>query len=272
MLDSLEVIDKGQSTVEHPAPLLFVHGAMHAAWCWDEHFLDFFSSRGFRAVALSLRGHGSSTTVKPLRACTIADFVEDVVSAAEALGAAPVVIGHSQGGFVVQKYLESHYAPAAVLVASLPPYGGASVIFRSARHHLCTAAKHAVCSPRAESIGRVVAIKQSTAYVRDMFFCSLTPEDTVQSCTQRLEREHSRRALLDMVLLDRPSPRLVRAPVKVLGAQYDRGITERELHTTARAYRTRAEIVPDMGHDMMLELGWAEVAERICNWLVDQGL
>ena len=56
----LEVIDKGSATESHPVPLLFVHGAGHAAWCWDEHFLDFFADKGFRAVAVSLRGHGAS--------------------------------------------------------------------------------------------------------------------------------------------------------------------------------------------------------------------
>ena len=76
----LEVIDKGHCTDKHPVPLLFVHGASHAAWCWDEHFLDFFADKGFRAVALSLRGHGASSNSKPLRACSVADFVEDLVS------------------------------------------------------------------------------------------------------------------------------------------------------------------------------------------------
>ncbi|WP_181447434.1 hypothetical protein [Mycolicibacterium vulneris] len=35
-----EVIDRGTCTAAHPAPLLFVHGAWHGAWCWDEHLLD----------------------------------------------------------------------------------------------------------------------------------------------------------------------------------------------------------------------------------------
>ena len=39
----LEVIDKGACSESHPAPLLFVHGAWHAAWCWDENFLGFFA-------------------------------------------------------------------------------------------------------------------------------------------------------------------------------------------------------------------------------------
>lgn len=50
----LEVIDKGNGTDEHSAPLLFVHGAWHGSWCWDENFLDFFAARGYRAIAASL--------------------------------------------------------------------------------------------------------------------------------------------------------------------------------------------------------------------------
>ncbi len=99
----LEVIDKGSCTESHPVPLLFVHGGYHGAWCWDEHFLGFFSDKGFRAAAVSWRGHGRSSLSKPLRSCSIADYVDDVRSAADNLGGQPVVIGHSLGGFVVQK-------------------------------------------------------------------------------------------------------------------------------------------------------------------------
>jgi pimeloyl-ACP methyl ester carboxylesterase len=63
----LEVIGKGLASEPHSVPLLFVHGGEHAAWCWDEHFLDFFAAEGYRAVALSLRGHGTSSNSKPPR-------------------------------------------------------------------------------------------------------------------------------------------------------------------------------------------------------------
>ncbi|MGA9493105.1 MAG: alpha/beta fold hydrolase, partial [Mycobacterium sp.] len=102
----LEVIDKGQSTDAHKTPLLFVHGGWHAAWCWDEHFLDYFADKGFRAAAVSLRGHGQSTVTQRFRGCSVADYVDDLRHAADGLGRSPVVIGHSVGGFIVQKYLE----------------------------------------------------------------------------------------------------------------------------------------------------------------------
>jgi hypothetical protein len=38
------------------------------------------------------------------------------------------------------------------------------------------------------------------------------------------------------------------------------------VRATARAYRTQPEFFP-MGHNMMLEPGWADVAGRIRGWL-----
>ena len=176
----LEVIDKGRCTDRHPVPLLFVHGAAHAAWCWGEHFLDFFADKGFRAIAPSLRGHGGSPTSKPLRACSVADFVEDLVSVANDLPATPVVVGHSQGGFVVQKYLESHAAPAAVLIASTPPQGAAAGLLRFAASQLRATAQHPWLSTKAAITGKTLpAFEVTDASVRDAFFCSLTPDAEV---------------------------------------------------------------------------------------------
>lgn len=37
-------------------PILFIHGSYHSAWCFREHYLDYFSSLGHRCFAISLRG------------------------------------------------------------------------------------------------------------------------------------------------------------------------------------------------------------------------
>src|SRR6202008_3444134 len=134
--------DKGSSSESHQVPLHFVHGGEHAAWCWDEHFLDYFAANGYRALALSLRGHGMSPNCKPPRACSIADYVQDVCSIAHHLSHTPVIVGHSLGGFVVQKYLESHVAPAGALVASTPPQGAAAAVLRTAGVLLRKTAQH----------------------------------------------------------------------------------------------------------------------------------
>lgn len=56
----LEIISRKPASSARPTPLLFVHGAWHAAWCWAEYFLDYFAAHGYESSALSLRGHGGS--------------------------------------------------------------------------------------------------------------------------------------------------------------------------------------------------------------------
>lgn len=260
----LEVIDKGCCSTAHPVPLLFVHGAWHAAWCWDVHFLDFFADNGFRALAVSLRGHGNSPTPKPLRSCSIADYVADVASVADVLPTRPVVIGHSMGGFIAQKYLESHPASAGVLVASVPPRGIAGFLVRYLKQHPWRFVAAIIT-------GRSSAMFKTPGRVREKFFSAQTPESTVAHCAAQIQDE-SRRVTLDALLLELPRPKRVTAPLLVLGAESDDCITVQEQLATGRAYGTQAEIFPDMGHDMMLEPAWRTVAERIVNWLTEQGL
>ncbi|MGB3323898.1 MAG: alpha/beta fold hydrolase [Mycolicibacterium fortuitum] len=257
---ALEVIDKGAVTAERPVPLLFVHGMMHATWCWDEHFLDFFANKGYRVVALSLRGHGESTP-KPLRGCSIADFVDDVDLVASKLPIRPVVIGHSMGGMVVQKYLEEHAAPAAVLVASVPPSGAGTTFLRLTKRHPVRAMR-TLLTTRASCV-----LAGTPAVARENFFSELTPDADVVRHTARLDEEYLARLLLPLLLLKLPKPQRITVPMLVLGGERDALFTPRQVRATAAAYRGKLEIFPEMGHDMMLEPGWMAVAESIHGWL-----
>ncbi|MFE5706544.1 alpha/beta hydrolase [Rhodococcus koreensis] len=80
-------------------------------------------------------GHGGSPSPKPLRWVTIADYVDDVAAVADELPLRPVVIGHSMGGYIVQKYLESYCAPVGVLLASAPSGGIWRSTLRTLRRH-----------------------------------------------------------------------------------------------------------------------------------------
>ena len=261
----LEVIEKGASSESHPVPLLFVHGSWHAAWCWEEHFLNFFADREYRAVALSLRGHGSSPAPKGLRRCSLADFVDDVAEVAAQLPTQPVLVGHSMGGFVVQKYLEHHSAAGAILMQSVPPTGVLRATLRIARHHPMQFAKVNVSL-------RLAPLVATPKLVRDLFFSASTPDKQVNTYQQRVQDE-SYRAFLDMLALNLVKPKRVnRVPMLILGAEDDTIFSQREIRRTAAVYGAEAEIFPDMGHDMMLEPGWQLVAERIDGWLTRRGL
>ena len=119
----LEVICRAPAGAARPTPLLFVHGAYTAAWCWDENFLPWFAEQGYAAYAVSLSGHGASRGRAYLDSFSIADYVADVAEVADKLPSPPVLIGHSMGGMVIQKYLEKFSVPGAVLMSSVPPQG-----------------------------------------------------------------------------------------------------------------------------------------------------
>ncbi|MCX2928665.1 alpha/beta hydrolase [Mycobacterium sp. CVI_P3] len=256
----LEVIDKGRSTATQGTPLLFVHGAFHGAWCWDDHFLDYFAARGYHALALNLRGHGGSPSPVPINACGVFDYVQDVNAVAASLPVSPVVIGHSMGGFVVQKYLAAHHAPAGVLVASAPPRGIAPATVRVAGRHWRT-------SLRTRSFRRPLDFFAAPGVSRATFYHSATPEEIVAACTSRLGPESVRVLYRDLLYRHLARPKRVTTPMLVLGAELDGFFTPREVAATAKAYRTEPVMFPGMGHNMMLERGWEAVAERIDSWL-----
>lgn len=260
----LELISKIPPINPQPTPLLFVHGAWHAAWCWDVHFLDYFAQHGFAAHAVSLRGHGNSEGRSKLRWTRIADYVEDVAAAASQLPSSPVVIGHSMGGLVVQKYLENAHAPAAVLLASVPPAGVLATTLRIAGRHPAAFAKVNLTL----SLFPLVATPQ---LAREAFFSEGLAEEQAQTYAKRLQDE-SYLGFLDMLVFNLPKPQKVKTPVLVLGAAKDTIFSPTEVESTGRAYHTRTEIFTGMAHDMMLEPGWQAVADRILAWLKEREL
>jgi pimeloyl-ACP methyl ester carboxylesterase len=257
----LEVISKFASSNAHAVPLLFIHGAWHAAWCWDVHFLDFFARNGFHAHALSLRGHGESEGREGLRRARISDYVADVAVVAAGLPSAPILVGHSMGGFVVQKYLERHSAPAGVLLASVPPTGSFRMTVRLARRHPLVLAK-------AASSLSLFPIVSTPALAREAFFSEGVSEEETLAFNRRLQEE-SIKAFLDMLWFDLPVPERVKSHMLVFGGERDSLLSPAEIEATARAYKTRAQLFAGVAHDMMLELKWPEVARGILKEIIE---
>jgi pimeloyl-ACP methyl ester carboxylesterase len=255
----LELLTREPETDAHPTSILFIHGALHGAWCWEENFLPYFSSHGYTSHAMSLRGHGKSEGRDRLTWTSIKDYVDDVAQVVEGMDKPPILVGHSMGGHVVQKYLEMHTAPAAVLMASVPRKGSLGFNVHIAR-------RHPVIFLKASALGPYHVVS-TPELVREMFFSSDADEDKVAECHSRLQNE-SRRAMLDMLILDLPHPTRVKTtPILVLAAADDKNFSVKEEENLASACGSRAGVFPHMAHDMMLEKGWRDVADRIINWL-----
>lgn len=257
----LEVLCHSPSGAARPTPLLFVHGAYVSAWCWDEHFLPWFAERGWASYAVSLSGHGRSRQREHLDSYSIYDYVNDVAEVATKLPAPPVLIGHSMGGMVVQKYLEQHDTPAAVLMSSVPPQGlmGSAFGLMMQRPTLMS------------DLNRIMAGDDvDISSLREAMFHQPVSDRDLQRY-YRLSQPESHRALWDMTLFNLPHPARVRqVPMLILGAQHDALIPPDQVHMTAATYGGSAEIFPGMGHGMMLEQDWALAAERIAAWLEER--
>jgi alpha-beta hydrolase superfamily lysophospholipase len=96
------------------------------------------------------------------------------------------------------------------------------------------------------------------------------PNEQLQGYFRRLQND-SYMAFIDMLILNLPKTKRVTTPILVLGAENDTIFSTRQNESTARAYKTQAEMIPNIAHDMMLEANWKIVADRILTWLTDQG-
>jgi hypothetical protein len=108
------------------------------------------------------------------------------------------------------------------------------------------------------------------AIAGDLFFSAATPESDVRRYAAMIGNE-SRRVALDTMKRDALSPGRITNSMLVMGAALDGCITLAEVHDTAGAYGTGAEIFEGTGHNMMLDDGWP-VAERIYSWLGERRL
>src|SRR5215470_842307 len=233
---------------QRPSPLLFIHGMMHGAWCWEAHFLDYFAARGFGAYAVNLRGHGNSEGRERLRWVRIADYVEDVAHAVQQLPSLPILIGHSMGGFVIQKYLENHTAPGAVLLSSPPPSGLAGTALR-------VAGRRPWLFARVNLTFSLLPLIATPQLAREAFLSADFPEEQMRTYWPLMQDE-SYMAFLDMVALDLPRSAKTKAPLLVLGAARDNMLARADIEATARAYHADSDIIPDVAHDSMLETRW----------------
>jgi pimeloyl-ACP methyl ester carboxylesterase len=264
MKPRLEIVVEEPGSIANRTPLLFVHGMWHGAWCWEKYFLPYFAKNDYAAYAMSLRGHGKSEGREKLRWTSLANYVADVEAVVEQLETPPVIIGHSMGGMIVQKYLENHQIPAAVLLASAPPGGLLPATLRVARRRPLTFLKVNLTMSLYPVIG-------TFEYCQELLFSEDMEKAQVMEYFGQMNDE-AYRAYIDMVLLNLPRPKLVNTQMLVLGAENDKAISVKEVHATAKTYGVDAEIFSGMAHNMMLESEWQKVADRILNWLAEKGL
>nr|XP_027078888.1 uncharacterized protein LOC113702099 isoform X2 [Coffea arabica] len=233
--------DERQEESQIP-PLVFVHGSFHAAWCWAEHWLPYFSQNGYDCYALSLLGQGESDDpagpvagTLQTHAGNVADFIQ------KELKLRPVLIGHSFGGLIVQYYVANMRS---------------NKIQESGRLHSYLAGAALVCSvpPSAKQYGDISS-----------------PNLLLHLSYQKLMTESSRMPLFDLRKLNAslpvPSVNNSCAKILVLGANDDFIVDMEGLNETGRFYGVSPICLEGVAHDMMLDCSWEKGAEALLLWL-----
>ncbi|HKJ00764.1 MAG TPA: alpha/beta hydrolase [bacterium] len=233
-------------------PLLLVHGSGHGAWCW-ELWQERLPRLGWESYALSLRNHPGSAPVDRetfLQRTTVEDYADDVAAVAAQIGRPAIVVGHSMGGIVVQRFAARHLAGGGalaglVLLTSVAP--GQLGPLRDAP--LPTDVPYAV--PREVASER--------------YFHSAAPDvlsralDRICPESPSVTNQYSLGAGVPI------APGEITCPVLVVTAEHDGSVVPRD-GRIADYYGGEWLHDAENGHDVMLEAGWAPLLDRILAW------
>lgn len=254
----LEVLEYLPGEKSKNPPLLFVHGGYHGAWCWKEYFLPFFAANGFPSYALSFRGHCGSEGREQLDSFSLNDYRDDVLTVMSRFNEKPVLIGHSMGGAVTQKVMAEHQdkLQAVVLMASFPPNGIFSAFLRMALFNYREANRLYLYDN-----GR------SQDFPAGVFFPTELPVEKKQEYLRWIQPES---ATARKEFFQRVVPAFERkVPLLVLGSRSDLLFSGRVAQSIAKTYHTEPVLFSGICHDMMLDPGWKNVAERVLDFLRD---
>ena len=255
---SLNIIERSPKKTTQP-PILFIHGANMSAWCWNEKFMPFFAGLGHPTFAVDLRGHGKSGGQQQLVSNSIADYVNDVQRVINEIGVAPILVGHSLGGLIVQNYIETNSVPACILMAPVPVDG------------LIPSLVDLALNPNLFiqfNLRQLFSNWFSPVDItrKSVFSGNVSDDVVIRYCAEM--QPTSPRALLDTLWLGLPSRKNpFDIPMLSLGADEDTFFRPEQIQRTAKAYKAEYVNIKKTSHAMMLDSQWHKSAVFIKDWL-----
>jgi len=257
-LEILHTAPKGNRKNKH---ILFVHGICVGGWVWQKNFMPYFADAGYDTWAVSLRGHGNSEGREDLNYASLLDYVDDLHEAIQQIGSDDlIVVGHSMGGAVVQRWMrEGGEAKGVCLMASVPPWGLSVAAF----HMLFNSPQlyREIFTMSWVGIDRV----KGSVLRNALFSDDISDADFAQFMSKA--SDESVRVGCQLQGFVPIAPMMTDIPVFVMGGEKDKFIPKYDVRNTAIYYGTRALIVPTLSHAMMLETSWKDAADPLLDWV-----
>ncbi|MEB4590791.1 alpha/beta fold hydrolase [Candidatus Thiothrix sp. Deng01] len=259
------------SSPPEPKPaLLFVHGAYTGAAMWGLKFIPWFLARGYTCYALDLAGHGQAAGRNRLDGFGLEDYRRNLAGAVAEVsgGDTPLVlVGHSMGALVVQRYLEGlgeHGADGRVcgqaLLAPVPPSGTSGSAMRLALRYpeFFEELPKAIMGVNDEQTMRTMAA---------VYFSPGTSIATVMEILPLIQPE-SQRAVLEMAAIVSWSVyRRPRIPTLVMGGDCDQVFPASLLYFTAQNWDSSPLIIAGASHMLSVDKQWETSARALERWV-----
>jgi len=258
----LEVLTNQSSQRDYP-PLLFVHGSMHGAWCWS-NFMDYFAEQGIACKAMSLRGHGSSEGKNRLHTWCLSDYVEDVAQVVNEFERPPIIIGHSLGGMVLQKYLAKYSSTdiQAVVLLSCSAFSLYKTVLRIIRFSTPGFFK-ILFSKNIKNLAMMADI----ASFKKAFFSKECQNVQIAQHFKDIQGE-SILAIMGLIFYKAINPKSITVPISVMVGSEDKVEKPMEAQKSALYLNADFNVVQGNAHDLMLDNQWQESAHAIMNWIM----
>jgi pimeloyl-ACP methyl ester carboxylesterase len=234
--------------------IVFLHGAWCWNWYWKPYFLPYFASQGYESVAFSLRGHGGSEGHALINTFSISDYARDLGAVVSTLDA-PLIVGHSMGGFITQTYLTRHAARGAVLLASAAPKPVFFQLFK-------TMLSQPFSGIRSGTVQNGPSRNDDHEMLRRQMFSREPDDRSMDKYLGNIQAE-SYRAVTSLLTRGIRQPSAIKTPLLVIGAGQDRMVDPEAVALTGRVYRTQVVMFDEMSHMLMLEPRWKDVADEI---------
>ena len=255
-------------------PVVLVHGLWLLASSW-EPWRDRFEQRGY--VALAPGWPGEPETVEDARAHpelvagagvgAVADHLAEVV---RALDRPPVLVGHSFGGLLVQKLAGLGLAAATVAISPAPARGVLALPVSALRAAFPVlrnpANRHRAVMLTPEQFGYAFTNAlpaQEAAQVYDTFAVPAPGRPLFEAATANVIPGTDASA-------DARNPE--RGPMLVVGGEQDHTVPwaiTRGAYRRQQANRDVTEVLrlPGKGHSLVVDAGWADVADPVLAFL-----
>lgn len=255
---NIEINTYEPSEKKFASPIVFVHGMWHDHRCWDE-FIPHFTEAGYVCHSFNLTKHGIGKNPKGIRWVGLKQYVSDLREVIGRLEHTPIVIGHSMGGFIIQKYLEKYELDKVVLIASVPHTGSfkATVLF---------AKKYPLQFLKINLTMSMISMITNKERYKFIFHSDDIEDDKLDEFYDQTGNE-SFRAYLDTLIFKLPKIKPNNCKKLVISGGADNSISPQQLESTAEKLGADYLKYPNMPHSPIQDKNNGKVAEDIISWL-----